>query len=85
MITIKGKIIRDLKDYDGRLVFVEFESQNSVGCSNDDDYALGGANAQPFSNDVYRVEGHFLISTKNSSISFHEFTPHIGAIYEWQE
>ena len=82
---MKGKLIENLTDYNGKIVWVEFGDSSTVGCANDDDYALGGVDAQPFSSDVYRAEGHFLVSTKDSSLSFHEFAPHISAIYEWQE
>ena len=82
---MRGKIIKDLKRYNEKKVWVEFGDSNTVGCANDDDYALGGVESQLYSSGVYRVEGHFLVSTKDANISFHEFAPHISAIYEWQE
>ena len=81
---MKGKIIRSLKEFDKKLVWVEFGDTNTVGCANDDDYALGGVEAQLFSSGVYRVEGHFLVSQNDVNLSFHEFTPCIIAVYEWR-
>jgi hypothetical protein len=81
---MKGKIIRNLKEFNKKLVWVEFGDPNTVGCANDDDYALGGVEAQLYSSGVYRVDGHFLVSQKDANLSFHEFIPRIIAVYEWR-
>jgi len=82
---MKGKMIKSIQEYDGRPVWVEFGSENTVGCANDDDYALGGTEVQGYTSGIYRVEGHCLVSLTDAKQSFHEFTPRIFAIYEWQE
>ena len=81
---MKCKIIYNLREFNKKLVWVEFRAPDTVGCANDDDYALGGVQMQLYSSGVYRVEGHFLVSSKDVNLSFHEFTPHILAIYEWR-
>ena len=82
---MKGKIIRKLKDYDDKTVWVEFESMETASCATGDAYGLSGTESQLYASGIYRVEGHFLISQKDTNLRFHEFTPHIVTIYEWQE
>lgn len=82
---MNGKIIHNLKEYNQKLVWVEFENADTVSCANSNAYGLSGDEAQTYLSGLYRVDGHFLVSQKDTSLSFHEFTPHILAIYEWQE
>lgn len=82
---MKGKIIQNLQDYNGSLVWVEFENLDACSCANCGACGPATSEAHLYSSDVYRAEGHFLVSTKDEKISFHEFTPRIIAIYEWQE
>jgi len=82
---MKGKIIHNLKEYTEKLVWVEFENSETVSCANANAYGLRGDETQTYLSGLYRVDGHFLVSQKDKSLSFHEFTPHVLAIYEWQE
>ena len=82
---MKGKIINNIKDYGGRLVWVEFENPDAASCANCGACGLGDAEAHLYPSGVYRVDGHFLVSPEEGTLSFHEFTPRILAIYEWQE
>lgn len=82
---MKGKIIRNLRDYNGKTVWVEFGEQITVGCANDHNCGLGDAKEKLYTSGLYRVEGHFLISQKDKSISLQEFTPDIIAICEWYD
>jgi hypothetical protein len=82
---MKGKIIRDLKEYSGKLVWVEFENPDACSCANCGACGASIDEAHLYTSGTYRVEGHFLVSTKDAKQSFHEFTPRILSIYEWQE
>lgn len=82
---MRGKIIRNLMAYNGGMVWVEFQNPGACSCANDGTCCLSGAELQLYQNGVYRAEGHFLVSPTDIGISFHEFTPRILTIYEWQE
>ena len=82
---MKGKIISNIKNYDGRLVWVEFENPDAASCANCGACGPGGDEAELYRSGVYRVDGHFLVSPNEENVGFHEFTPRILAIYEWQE
>lgn len=81
---MKGQLIRDLKKYNGRLVWVEFENPDGCSCANCGACRSSDAEAHLYASGVYRAEGHFLVSPHQED-SFHEFTPRILAIYEWLE
>ncbi|MGX8701059.1 hypothetical protein [Caproiciproducens sp.] len=82
---MKGKIIRNLTDYNGKPVWVEFENPDACSCANCGACRSSDAEAHLYTSGVYRAEGHFLVSLTNEEHRFHEFTPRILAIYEWQE
>lgn len=82
---MKGKIIRNLGDYNGKLVWVEFENPDAASCANCGACGTAALEAQCYESGVYRAEGRFLVSREDEKVSFHEFTPRIVAIYEWQE
>lgn len=84
-MAMKGKIIRNLTDYDQRLVWVEFENPDAVSCANCGACRSCGSEAQLYNSGVYRVSGHFLVSPQDENRRFHEFTPRILDIYEWRE
>lgn len=84
VMTMKGKIIRSLKDYDGKPVWVEFENPDACSCANCGACRSSDAEAHLYTSGVYRAEGHFLVA-ENEKDRFHEFTPRILAIYEWLE
>lgn len=82
---MKGKIIRDIKEYNGQLVWVEFENPDACSCANCGACRSSDAEAHLYTSGVYRAEGHFLVSPTDAKQSFHEFTPRILSIYEWIE
>lgn len=82
---MKGKIISSLADHSGKLVWVEFENPDEVSCANCGACGSCDDEAHLYISGVYRVKGHFLISAADETVTYHEFTPRIVSIYEWQE
>jgi hypothetical protein len=81
---MKGKQIQNLADYNGKQVWVEFQDPNAVSCANCGACGLSDEEANLYVDGVYRVNGHFLVSDKDETKSFHEFSPRITAVYEWK-
>ncbi len=67
------------------MVWVEFENPDACSCANCGACGPSTSEAHLYLSDVYRVEGHFLVSPNDEGIRFHEFTPRILSIYAWQE
>lgn len=82
---MKGNKISSLNDYNGKSVWVEFQDPNAVSCANCGACGLSEEEELLYKDGVYRVEGHFLTSLTDAKQSFHEFSPRIVAVYEWQE
>ena len=82
---MKGSIICNLGEHNGELVWVEFENPDACSCANCGACGASQEEAHLYHSGVYRAEGHFLVSPGDVSLRFHEFTPRILSIYEWQE
>lgn len=82
---MKGKIIHNLMEYSGKLVWVEFEDPDACSCANCGACRSSDAEADLYESGIYQVEGRFLISEKDPSVRYLEFMPRILAIYEWIE
>ena len=80
---MKGNVIKNLKPYEGKLVWVEFGDPDACCCANCGACLSSDEEFQLYRSGVYRVEGHFLVAADAPETSFHEYTPRILAIYEW--
>ena len=83
---MKGKCLYNLSEYQGKVVWVEFEAGYNVSC----DYEEGPSTeidrlADQFQNGRYRVEKNELIFCEDESISVFQFNSLISGIYEWTE
>jgi len=82
---MKGNKICNLTDYNGKRVWVEFQDPNAVSCANCGACGLSEEEENLYTDGVYCADGHFLVSLTDARHSFHEFSPRIVAVYEWQE
>lgn len=79
---MKGKLIYSLDRYDGKTVWVKFENPDAASCENCGACGPRGPEERIFPDGLYQVDGQFLISLTDKSLSVHECSPRIQAIYE---
>ena len=83
---MKGQCLYNLREYQGKTVWVDFEAGCSVSC----DYEEGPSTeidrlAEQFQNGLYRVEGDELVLCTDERVRVFRFNSLIANVFEWVE
>lgn len=83
---MKGDVVRNVTEFDGKIVYVEFGFQSITICGSEEETdKYIGELQEEYQDGLFMVNGDSLTSVNNGEFGVHKYHNLIDSIYEWIE